>query len=500
MSEHLIHIDDAQGDLLSCATFLAENISSADGHSEAMSALVPRFIERSEVDLAAQLADSVRDPFVRDRLLMHVAEKCAAIDDDEYAFQLIEAIEDQGTQSMAREKVALQKSAKDEIDRALEIVEVLSHPDDAFADIALHQIIKNDEESALKTLERIDFPASRTTAYQNIAVYFTKQQNPIKADEFFELAVGAAKDIEYYEEKVRALTDVAHQFREVGNVERARELFEDAKIFAERIDGVHRDSLLAKISVGFLQAGDLESADRTLDLVGDNTQVSSCLVGFSRIFYENGETQEAIETLEEAYALLKSQRDAEIRDSKARFGLFANIAVQFAQFEKYERAIEIAQENIDEMQQLSALSQIARIAAGKGNDELAKQALNAIFEESTKMFTLIGMSDAKNAAGDDSQALLYLKEAQELLDSVPQTASRSDAFSAFATRYKQHGDIEKARLFLHENLKTISGIRDESNRSIKLAELAEFYEQYEFKLTEAETAILKEMVRKAEIF
>lgn len=500
MAEHLIHIEDAQEDLLSCATFLAENISSADGHSEAMLNIVARYVERSEVDLAAQLADTVRDPFVRDRLLMHVAEKCAAIDDDEYAFQLIEAIEDQGSQSMARERVALQKSAKNDTEKALEIVETLSHPDDAFADIALHQIIKNEEESALKTLERIDFPASRATAYQNIAVYFTKQQNSIKANEFFELAVGAAKDIEYYEEKVRALTDVAHQFRETGNVDRARELFEDAKLFAERIDGVHRDSLLAKISIGFLQSGDLDSADRTLDLVGDNTQVASCLVGFSRIFNEIGDQSEAIETLEEAYALLKSQRDAEIRDSKARFALFANIAVQFAQYKKYERAIEIAQENIDEMQQLSSLSQIARIAAASGDDDVAKQALGSIREESTKMFALIGMSDAKSAAGDEPAALALLKEAQELLDSVPQTASRSDAFNAFAVRYKEHGDDEKTRHFLHENLKTISEIRDESNRAVKLAELAKVYEKYEFKLSDAERSILKEMVRKAEIF
>ncbi len=500
MAEHLIDIEETQKDLLSCAAFLAEGISSSDGHAAALSEIIPRYIEKGDVDLAAQLANSIDDPFARDKLLMRVAEKCAAIDDDEYAFQLVDAIEDQGSQSMARERIALQKSAKNETAKALEIVENLSHPDDAFADIALHQIIQNDESSAMQTLERIDFPASRATAFQNIGVYFQKEGNSEKATEFFELAVGAAKDIEYYEEKIRALGDVANQFIEIGNKERALELFEDARIFAERIDGVHRDGFLARIAVGFLNAGSIESADQTLDLVADNTQVASCLLGFSRIFAANGDAEEAVETLDEAYQLLKSQRDQDIRDSQSRFSLLGAVAVQFARFEKPERALEIAQENIDEMQQLSALSQIAQVSAALGNDESTKQTLNAIFEDSTRMFTLIGISDAKNSAGDKENSLKFLDEARELCESVPQLASRSEALSEFAVRYQQFGDTEKARKMLHENLDTISQIKDETNRAVNLAKLAMLYEKYDFNLTDAEKAILKEMVRKAEVF
>lgn len=500
MAEHLINIDDARGNLLLCATFLAENIGSAEGHAGAMSEIVPLFISRNEVDLAAQLADSVEDPFVRDKLLMLVAEKCAAIDDDEYAFQLVDAIEDFGTQGMAREKVALQKSAKNETEKALEIVESLSHPDDAFADIALHQIMQSDEDSALKTLERIDFPASKSTALQNIAAHFAKNGNNEKAAEFLELSVEAADDIEYYEEKIRAYADIANHFIELGNNERAVELFENARIFAERIDGVHRDALFTAVSHGLLRAGNLDSADRTLDLVGDKTQIASTLLGFSQVFWKNEESDEALETLEESYAILKSQRDNEIRDSRARFALLGNVAVQFARFEKAERAIEIAQENIDEMQQLSALSQISQILAGQGKDDLAHQSLSGIFEDSTRMFTLIGISDAKNNAGDREKSLEYLNEAVSLCESVPQLASRSEAYNIFAARFQEYGDTEKARAFLHENLETIAEIRDETNRSVKLAQLAALYEKYDFTLTDAEKAILQEMVRKAEVF
>ena len=112
MAEHLISIEEAQEDLLSCAAYLAEGIKSADGHSEAMRAILPYYLAKDNVDLAAEFANSIDDPFMRDRLLTLVAEKCAAIDDDEYAFQLAEAIEDNGAQAQALERIALQKSAK----------------------------------------------------------------------------------------------------------------------------------------------------------------------------------------------------------------------------------------------------------------------------------------------------------------------------------------------------------------------------------------------------
>ena len=92
MAEHLITTKEAEENLLSCAAFLAEGIKSSDGHSEALRTILPFYLEKDEVDLAAEFANSIDDPFMRDKLLTLVAEKCAAIDDDEYAFQLVEAI------------------------------------------------------------------------------------------------------------------------------------------------------------------------------------------------------------------------------------------------------------------------------------------------------------------------------------------------------------------------------------------------------------------------
>jgi tetratricopeptide (TPR) repeat protein len=415
MAEHQIAITKAKENLLSCAAFLAEDIKSSDGHAEAMKEIIPRYLEKNQVDLAAELANSIADPFARDRLLSLVAEKCAAIDDDEYAFQLVEAIEDYGTKGQAREHIALRKSANGDFARALEIAGTLDHPDYAFADIAVRQAENGVEETAFQTLARINFPNAKVSALQNIALLELKKGENSKAVQAFEQALEAADQIEFAEEKIRALVEIGKHFVEANQNGLAIETFDKAKTYAETIEGVHRDALLGSVAVGFLEAGSLELADRALDLVADKTQMATALVGFSRRFWEKQEREEAAETLEESYAILKSQRDSEIRNSRERFGLWRTIAGEFARIEKGERAIEIAQEIIDENEQTLALKQIAQICALQNKDELVRQSLNSINDDAQKMFGLIGISDAKNKVGKNGRSVNFFARSRNAL-------------------------------------------------------------------------------------
>lgn len=496
MSEHQISLEEANTNLLSCATYLAEDVRSSDGHADAMKQIVPRYLEKGDVDLAAALSDAVDDPFVRDRLLTLVAEKCAAIDDDEYAFQLVEAIEDYGTQSQARERIALQKSAKSEFEKALEIAETLEHPDNVFADIALHKAAQNDESGALGMLSKIEFPYAKAVALQNIALLKLQKEETDKASQYLEKAAQAADEIEYTEEQIRAFTDIANHFIEAKRNDRAIEYFDKARASAESLDNIHRDTFLGAISPGFLRAGSVDLADRTLDLVADKTQMTSALVSFAQIFNDKGEREEALETLEEAYAILKSQKDLEIRSSQARFNLWSGIAVLFARFEREERAFEIAQGITDESTQMSALSQIAQTLALEGNDETARQAINAIAEDSERLHALIGFSDAKNRLEKRAEAVELLNEAAQLAETVPHLAPRSQAFIELARRFRDYGETDRARALSHENLETIAQIRDESSRAVCLANLAEFYEQANFDLTDNEKEILQSMTKR----
>ena len=83
---------------------------------------------------------------------------------------------------------------------------------------------------------------------------------------------------------------------------------------------------------------------------------------------------------------------------------------------------------------------------------------------------------------------------------IPFKVIFTTAYNEFAVRFREYGQTEKAWAFLHANLGIISSIRSQAGRSVSLSELGALYEEFEFRLTDEEKAILKGMVRKAEIY
>jgi tetratricopeptide (TPR) repeat protein len=498
MKEHLFSIEEAETHPARAATYLAENIASGDGHAEAMKEIVAHYVAEKDVDTAAQLADTVDDPFVRDRLLLLVAEKCAELDDDEYALQLVDAIEENGFQSVARERLAMRKAAIGEFDKALELAETLPHSSDALAVVAAEQAAAGLEAESEKTLARIEFPYAKVNALLSIATSYEAKDEREKALAAVVRAVEAARDIEFKEEKIRALQDAATHFEHVKANDKAIETLAKVREEAETLDGVHRENFLSQIALGFLRAGSLDLAERTLDLIGDKVLIASTLAGYSMNFDEKGERADALETLEEAYQILKSQSEREVRSSKDKFALFGTIALLFAKYEKLERGIEVALEIRDESTRYHALNQIAQVCALAGQDDAAHDVLNLIDEDSERLFAFIGLSDIKRKAEKRDEALNYLREARNYCENVPQLQSRSQAYNGIARRFHDLGDEQAARAAAHENLETISQIRDSSAQAASLLRLADVYKSLDFDLTEDERSILRTMLRRAE--
>ena len=491
MSEKFISINDAEKDLLTAAAYVAERVGGSDDRADAGAAVVQRYLARGEVDLAAELANSLDDPFMRDRLLIAVATKCADLDDDEYALQLADAIEEQGLQSQAREMIALQKAKKGEIEAAREIASSIFHPDAALAGIAAKQAEMGDTDAATETLAEIDYPGASVMALMSMAAGRLERGEKEAAVEYLETAASLAEEIEHDEERIRALIDVGNAMTDAGRRDRAVQTLDKAMGYAEALDNVHRDNFLAGVSQAFMHAGSEDLADRALDLVADKTQIATALVGFAREYWRKEDRDEAFEALDEAYEILRSQRDRETRDSKARYGLFGTIAAQYAGFERGERAIEIAEGIEDDQQSMAALGQIAGIMTLQKNDELARQALNAIPEEAERMLALISMSDAARENGENEKASEFINEAIELAKDVPQLSARSAAYAEIASRLLDREDPTRAREVMLIDLENIAQIRGQSTRAMALATLAGLFDKAEFKLNESEAELVR---------
>jgi len=307
MAEHFISRADAESDLLACAAYIAESIDSADGHAEAMAAVVPRYLAKGDVDLAAELANMVDDPFTRDRLLIHVAEKCAAEDDDEYARQLIEAIEDPGLQAEGFERIGILKAAKGQADLARLVADEMPHPDYVLSAIAIKRYTDGDREGFEAEVKDIEFAGARVSAFTGVAHESVAAEKVEGIAELLDRAAEDAAEIEHEEERIRALLEIGTLLVDAKDNSRAIGVFDKAKSYAEELDNVHRDGFLAAVSVGCLRAGSQDLADRTLDIVGDKTQIATCLAGHAGYYWSAGQKEDALESLEEAYAILKSQ-------------------------------------------------------------------------------------------------------------------------------------------------------------------------------------------------
>jgi tetratricopeptide (TPR) repeat protein len=319
-----------------------------------------------------------------------------------------------------------------------------------------------------------------------------------KAIDSLSRAVEAANEIEHDEEKIRALCDIGNLFIDANRNDKAIETFDQARGFAELLDNIHRDFFLVNCALGFLYAGSNDLAERALDLVTDKTQMSSALLGFARDHWKKDEKEEALDTLDEAYEILRSQRDAETRDSRARNSLLASIATQFAGFGKTDRSVEIALENQDIGEQMAALSQIAQILTVQKEDDLARQTINLIAEDANRLFALVAVSDAKEKLGETDASLALLDEAATLAETVPQQSARSSILNGIAERFATHGQLEKARALSLENLNVISEIRDESSQAAALASLADIFDEANLELGEDEKQSLNVLVQKSE--
>jgi tetratricopeptide (TPR) repeat protein len=492
----MIERDLAEKDLFTCAAYMAERIDSADGHAEALTKITAKLAAKGEVDLAAGLADEIHDPHTRDGCLADIAVRCAEFEDDEYGFQLVEAIEEYGFQQQALTGIAIKQAERGSYEEALNTAEGLDDDSVAKAEIAIRHIRLGEIDAAREILDSIPFPTVKVQVLNEMSAYSLIQEHKARAVELLDESLAEADSIEFAQEKIQSLIDLAWRFSEMGQSEKAFNSLNSALEVSETLETRFRDPVLAQLALGFVRAGNEKLSEKCLKPIDDLQHKADAYMNIALEYFTNGNTEKALETLEESHETLKSQPGREVRSSNARFTLFASIAIRFAQFGKPERGLEIANNNPDEGPRLSALSQIAAICTARGEELQSKQALNSIDDNGVKVFALIGMSDAAQKANLREKSVQFLDAAYHLTEEVAQLPSRSQALNEIALRCIEHHQTDKAKTILHENLEIISTILDDTQRTLAVSNISEVYENAGFEVNEAETKIIQEMLKR----
>lgn len=496
MSEQTVSFEEGASSLLACSAYIAERLKSADGRADAMAQIVPLYLAGGNVDLAAALADSVEDTITRDRLLTAVADRCAEAGDDDYAFQLAEAVEDVSLQAQARERIALRKTGRGLTEEAVEIAATLDHPDSVLIAVAEHKYGGGDREDAVAMAEGFEHPVSRAEAFRHFAALEIQQGDKARAAELLDRAADEAPGIDFQIDRLRTLLEIANGFIDASRNDRAVAVLDLARREAEAVASVQRDALLAAVSIGFFRAGSIEFADRTLDLVGDKTAMITALTGFAVIYRRKGEAADALEAVDEALAIIRSQTEKETRDHPAKFAQWRSLAIEAAAAGDSERGLEVAREIPDGDSRDEAFKRLAVLFADDGREEFAEQALGQVVDPLQRAYALISVADVCSERGDGPGAASRLDSAVALLPAVERPVAQAAVLTECAKRRFAAGEDVTGRGLGLECCRVIGGIMDASLRAMSLAALAGVYEANGLSVSDEESETLKGMMSK----
>ena len=496
MSEKFISFEEGSKDILMCAAFIAERLKSADGRADAMRQIVPQILADGNVDLAAALADSVEDPVTRDRLITAVAEKCAEMDDDEYAFQLADAVEDISLRAQALEAIAVQKALKGESQKALAAAADLDHPDPVIITVAGKLYAESEREEAVGLVERLGMPVSRATVWQHFAAVAFKEEDKPRAAELLERAAKAASEIDFDEERLRTRLDIGNNFVDVERNDLAIAAFDAARADAEAIASVQRDSFLAAVAVGFFRAGSVDLADRVLDMVSDKSAMISALSGFAAIHRKKGETAEAVEAVEEALEIIHSQKEKETRDHSVKFSQWMGLSLEYAFCGEDDKAMAAAAEIPDEDVRSKAFARLAAVFADQSREKAVTDAVSSITGPLERGLARIAEADVRSANGDPSGTRAALASAVSLVSEVETPMARANLLSEAVRRYLKIGEEAAGRELGIDCCRAVEAIMDESVKASSLAQLSAAYRENGIAPSSQESEVLGAIISK----
>jgi len=484
MSAGIITKEEASSSLLHAAAFLAERLESVDGMSEAMNEIVPRFIEAGDVDTAAALADITTDPLTRDRLLVLVAEKCIEKRDDEYGMQLVEAIEDLSLAAGASERIALKMIERGDIANALEIAANLGHPDEVLRLAAIEKYGAGAFEESLSIASRIESPSTKAALAMSLAKLASDSGSSAELENQLKNAERHAAEIDLPEESATFLIELGNLCVEIGRSDFAVKIFEDSKTRAEVLNWPYRDNLIAAGAVGLFAAGAVSLADLALDLVTDKSVVARTLATFSHYLRKKGEDADAVQALDEAYEILKSQKEKEIRDFRSNNAAWRSVALQLAFSGETEKSLSVVNDIPDDHSKSVAASQCAVVFAESTTDSRWREFFKKIDDPITQTATLIAISENMIKKGGIETAKQLLDECGEMVERIDQPLASCGVLTDMVSIFVKMGETGRATEKLGEAISVCSSIVNASNQAVALARLSSKVDSNKISLTE----------------
>src|SRR5438034_204097 len=107
VTETLPDDNDTVSSFLDCAVEIAQAIDNLEGRAEVISLIAIKYAEAGQLNVAADLAETINDSYQRDQAHAALAAKCVEIRAPDYAEKLCDLIEDDTAYALATEGMAV---------------------------------------------------------------------------------------------------------------------------------------------------------------------------------------------------------------------------------------------------------------------------------------------------------------------------------------------------------------------------------------------------------
>ena len=503
MNEIITEDNDNGESFLDCAAQVAQAIENLDSHAEIVSLIAARYAERGLLDQAVELTETVNDPYARDHLFGDIAARCVEFGEADFADELLEMIEDPGLHSVAIEGMAVKYAETGAFDRALEMARETDGSDQTLSRMALIYADGGFSTEALEVVRSIADPGLKTTSLIELAARSLRSNNNLEeAEQLRSEAMEAAEEIEFSEDRISALIEIASLYQESKQEEQAFEILSRASQLCDELEGASgegmaqdfaKDETLVTIAACFARFQRYEQAEAVIEKIEGPFQFSAAAANVALEYHKTNQSSQASALLTEALEVAKEEKVYGEQGLMLRENSLAELAVAHSDIGHYEEALRIAEMISALNLRHSALKEVAKAGVRAGNHNLVFQVADLVQEPYSKVLYHIEISDALAEAGQSELADRTLSQALEIAETLERAFEKALALMEIALRHARRDQAAKAAELLFQSLNTAALIGDSYHKARVLIALDSKYRKAGQEPGEREKRVLQEI-------
>lgn len=425
-------------DYLTCALRLAESLHG-EAYLEIAEAVALQYIEAGELERGVELAEQIPDAYARDSLLAVSTAKAVASEEEDYATELLETIEDPILHNSAIEKMAIEFARRGEFDAALGLTDQLADNASALGAVAALYWQSGQKNEALDLARSIEF--AQESAITLVQLARLSNDN----DESLNLLVEArsvAEEIDSVELKVFALIAIASGYEERAEREQSLETlnrafevcedFESGKLIGLSADFA-RDEALMEIVQALLRLKDLSKATDVAEAIDDRFVFARANLGLAVARGKDSQPSEAAEYLDEAKAIIVELQPYGAQEAEVLDALIIDLAMSYADYGNYDEARRIIHSLTSEEKQRLVLNELGKLCSNTGNDRVVSEIAEDLGSPYDKARYWLGIYDSSSSKPELSESAIA--KALANAEGVEQPVEKAEVFTGIALRF-----------------------------------------------------------------